>query len=288
MLLFGSLLRVTARIETALSSGATALSSGAISSALAEWYCKGGQGKAMQSLAEKCRELAVSAMKDGISQAALEVLKQHGYEGLTMDRVAELAGVAKGSIYHYFRNKQALVTHMFEQIIAPAVERSEQIMAQATPALEKLQAMVKMWLEYFSQHRSLFDFLFREPAVRELCFASQRTKNITAVERFSTILRQGMAEGIFRPVIPEFVAEMIIGAIQFTIERQLETGESRPLEQSLIRILDVFLHGIGVVASPNMVPNTVSDMAQAEAITGEVLQNSPQLGKNSPDAPSVG
>ena len=197
------------------------------------------------SLTEKCRELAASVMKDGISQAALEVLKQHGYEGLTMDRVAEVAGVAKGSIYHYFRNKQELVTHVFEQIIEPAIQAGEEIVGKSTPALEKLEAMVRMWLEYFSQHRSLFDFLFRDPAVRELCFTSQRAKHGLAIDRFRAILQQGMEEGVFRSLDPVVVAEMIIGALQFVIERQLETGETRPIDDSVQRLLDVFVHGIG-------------------------------------------
>lgn len=197
------------------------------------------------SLSEKCRELASSAMKDGIGQAALEVLKQHGYDGLTMDRVAEVAGIAKGSIYHYFRNKQELVTYVFERIIEPAIQAGEEIAQRVVPAVEKLEAMVRMWLEYFSQHRALFDFLFRDPAVRELCFTSQRAKSGLAIERFGAILQQGIEEGAFRPIEPVLVAEMIIGALQFTIERQLETGEARPIHQSVQRLMDVFLHGVG-------------------------------------------
>jgi AcrR family transcriptional regulator len=197
------------------------------------------------SLSEKCRELAVSAMKDGIIQAALEVLKQHGYEGLTMDRVAEVAGIAKGSLYHYFRNKQELVTYLFEQTIEPAVLAGEEIFQQVVPAVAKLEAMVCMWFDYFSQHRALFDFLFRDPTVRELCLTSRRTKNGLAIDRFSAILQQGINEGVFRPLDVTYAAEMIIGSLQFVIERQLETGKSHPIEDSVRRLMDIVLLGIG-------------------------------------------
>jgi len=184
-------------------------------------------------------------MKDGISQAALEVLKEHGYEGLTMDRVAEVAGIAKGSLYHYFRNKQELVTYLFEQTIEPAIQAGEEIFQQVVPAVTKLEAMVRMWFDYFSQHRALFDFLFRDPTVRELCFTSQRTKNGLAIDRFSAILQQGISEGVFRPLDVTYAAEMIIGSLQFVIERQLETGKSHPIEDSVRRLMDIVLHGIG-------------------------------------------
>ncbi len=224
------------------------------------------------SLTEKCRELAASAMKDGISQAALEVLKQYGYEGLTMDRVAEVAGIAKGSLYHYFRNKQELVTYLFEQTIEPAIQAGEEIFQRMVPAVEKLEAMmVRMWFDYFSQHRALFDFLFRDPTVRELCLTSRRSKNSLAIDRFSAILRQGINEGVFRPLDVTYAAEMIIGSLQFVIERQLETGEAHPIEASVRRLMDIVLHGIGAASGNSETPSATvqrSDVHQVEEKTG--------------------
>jgi len=228
------------------------------------------------SLSEKCRELAVSAMKDGISQAALEVLKEHGYEGLTMDRVAEVAGIAKGSLYHYFRNKQELVTYLFEQTIEPAIQAGEEIFQQVVPAVAKLEAMVRMWFDYFSQHRALFDFLFRDPTVRELCLTSRRTKNGLAIDRFSAILQQGINEGVFRPLDVTYAAEMIIGSLQFVIERQLETGKSRPIEDSVRRLMDIVLHGIGNISGNSAKACESSDIrASSGGDKTENLENKP-------------
>ena len=41
-------------------------------------------------------------MREAIFQAAKAVLAKHGVDGMTMDRVAVEADVAKGSLYHYF------------------------------------------------------------------------------------------------------------------------------------------------------------------------------------------
>lgn len=199
----------------------------------------------MTSLAERCREFAASAMKDGIGQAALEVLQERGYDALTIDRVADKAGISKGCVYNYFRNKQDLITYVFERIIAPAEEQARRIIAESCGALKKLESLVRMWFEYFAQHRSLFDFLFRDPAVRQLCYDSQRAKDSQALADFGGILQQGIAEGVFRPHDSTTVAEMMIGAIQFVIERQLESGEQRPSERMAQQILHVFLNGIG-------------------------------------------
>ncbi len=198
----------------------------------------------MSNLAERCRELAASAMKDGIAAAALEVLRQYGYAGMTIERVAEQAGISKGSVYNYFGNKEELISFVFERIVEPAVQEAERIVAQTTGAVEKLEAMIRMMLEHFSEQRSLFDFLFHDPAVREICMSSRRTKHDLAAQRFETILHQGIEEGIFRPHDVRTAAEMLFGAVIFLIERQLELGELRSTDQMVRQVLDVFLHGI--------------------------------------------
>lgn len=54
-------------------------------------------------------------MVDSILDAAAAVLREHGYDDTTTNRVAEVAGVSVGSLYQYFPNKQALVTALVER-----------------------------------------------------------------------------------------------------------------------------------------------------------------------------
>lgn len=198
----------------------------------------------MANLTERCREFAASAMKDGIGQAALEMLQERGYEALTIDRVADRAGISKGCVYNYFRNKQELIQYVFERIVEPAEHEAQQILARPCGAMEKLESLVRMWFGYFSSHRGLFDFLFRDSAVRQLCYDSQRKKDSQALDDFSLILEQGIGEGVFRRHDCRGVAELMVGAIQFVIERQLELGEQRTAEHETQRILDVFTRGV--------------------------------------------
>lgn len=200
----------------------------------------------MPNLTERCRRIAGDAMKEGILQAALDVLRADGFERLTIEKVAEAAGIAKGSVYNYFRNKQELVTQVFERSIEPAIEAGGRIVESSMGAVPKMEAMLRLWFSYFSQHRGLFDFLFRDPHVRELCFSSQRSKNTLAIERFRSIIEQGIAEGSFRAFNAVSAAEMAVGATQFCIERQLESGEQRPIETSIRELMDLILRGIGV------------------------------------------
>jgi AcrR family transcriptional regulator len=55
------------------------------------------------------------AMVDSILDAAARVLRKHGYDDATTNRIAEVAGVSVGSLYQYFPNKEALVRALIER-----------------------------------------------------------------------------------------------------------------------------------------------------------------------------
>ena len=77
----------------------------------------------MARLSERRRELLTSMMQDSIYEAVAAVLAEHGIRGMTMDRVAEQAEVAKGSLYNYFPNKQALLQFVHEKALAPVLAK---------------------------------------------------------------------------------------------------------------------------------------------------------------------
>ena len=56
--------------------------------------------------------------REEILAAAEKVFEANGYAAATIDAVAAAAGVAKGSIYNYFKSKQDLFTQLFSELIA--------------------------------------------------------------------------------------------------------------------------------------------------------------------------
>lgn len=50
-------------------------------------------------------------------EACLQILEEEGAEALTVNRLAEVSGVAVGSIYQYFPNKEAIVSLAFDHIL---------------------------------------------------------------------------------------------------------------------------------------------------------------------------
>lgn len=65
------------------------------------------------------------ALVDAVEQACLRILDEAGEEALTVARIVEISGVAVGSIYQYFPNKDAIVALLYERVLD---EESEELL----------------------------------------------------------------------------------------------------------------------------------------------------------------
>jgi AcrR family transcriptional regulator len=68
---------------------------------------------------------APEARRQAIIEAALSVFVAQGFAAAKLDDVADKAGVAKGTIYLYFKDKQDLFEQMVRAAVSPVIERLE-------------------------------------------------------------------------------------------------------------------------------------------------------------------
>ncbi len=67
------------------------------------------------------RRRAPGERQEAILKAALDVFSEHGFAAARLDDVASRAGVAKGTLYLYFPDKETLFEHMLQGVAAPAL-----------------------------------------------------------------------------------------------------------------------------------------------------------------------
>jgi AcrR family transcriptional regulator len=76
--------------------------------------------------------------------AALQVFAANGYRNTRLDEVAEVAGVTKGAIYHYFDTKEELLLGVIEHYQALAFGRVEDVLRQVRlPASTRIRLLVR-------------------------------------------------------------------------------------------------------------------------------------------------
>lgn len=183
-------------------------------------------------------------MKEALFEATVAALSEHGVDGLTMDRVASEAGVAKGSLYRYFRSKRDLLEFVYAKMVDPIFQHAEEIVATEQPAIEKLAEHLRMLLEHVGKYAQVHKLLFEDDAANALLQSSKRRTVEAASQRLAELFRQGIEEGVFRPGDPLMFASMYIGLCKgiLQIQPELEDRDRRKKIHDLI--IGTFLNGI--------------------------------------------
>lgn len=74
--------------------------------------------------------------RESIITGAIQAFEKKGYEGASMDLVAELAGASKRTVYNYFESKKDLLWAVIEELVAGQREKLPQVVYSRDESLE--------------------------------------------------------------------------------------------------------------------------------------------------------
>jgi AcrR family transcriptional regulator len=87
------------------------------------------------------------ATRDALLAAARTLFAEHGYAGVGTEEVVRRAGVTRGALYHYFRDKQDLFRAVFEQTEAEIMQTIIARVEGLTDPMEELAVGVSAFLD---------------------------------------------------------------------------------------------------------------------------------------------
>jgi len=79
-----------------------------------------------------------------IALASRELLLEHGIKNITISKIAECAGVGKGTIYEYFSNKEDIVFEIISEFIAEHEKELYALIDEDISTKEKIRRMLSM------------------------------------------------------------------------------------------------------------------------------------------------
>ncbi|MBN2539752.1 MAG: TetR/AcrR family transcriptional regulator [Deltaproteobacteria bacterium] len=183
--------------------------------------------------------------RQGILDAAIGLLTHEGIHGLTMDRVAMEAGVAKGTLYVYFKNKEVILDAALDAIFDPLVRESLALLDGDQGPDRKLEGISLCHLRFFDEHRDLIRILFFD---RERMHSEKNhytdSRYRTFVERVADVLDEGVRQGLFVPFDSRKVAAMFIEAHMGMVMQRIHDGVSGDVEKDSKQIIDIFMKGL--------------------------------------------
>lgn len=183
--------------------------------------------------------------RQSIQEAVIRLICREGLKSVTMERVAQEVGIAKGTVYLHYRDKQELLDEVKESALAPVTSKIEEILRADEPADRKFRAYSLQYLAYFDEHRDLFRILLYEhevTRVRGSRFQTDRYRRV--IQEIARVVREGIHTGVFREVDPHIVAAMFIESNLAVVNQRLLTEKPAAVEHDAALLADVFINGL--------------------------------------------
>jgi TetR/AcrR family fatty acid metabolism transcriptional regulator len=186
-----------------------------------------------------------------ILKAAILIFGRRGFHEARVAEIARAAGVADGTVYLYFENKEDLLGCIFDETMDAALARMRQILEADGPACDRLTRMVDLHLTLLSSDRALasvFQIELRRSA--RLVERFSRSKLGEYLKILESIVQEGVdKEELRKDLEPRLAVRMIFGAIDEILSEWLLSGAAIPIADGP-RLVGTLLRGFGSGKSP--------------------------------------
>ncbi|MEA2363916.1 MAG: hypothetical protein QOD71_3061 [Thermoleophilaceae bacterium] len=179
-----------------------------------------------------------------VLDGARRAVERHGWEGLTLQRLAEEAGLSRMTLHRRGVSRDALLAAMAEQIEREYREALWPALTAPGTALERLELALASLCDVVDRNLELLDALGH--AERDALFHEQRRPALTKhvlTEPVRRLLADGAADGSLSVPDPEETATVLFNLIGHTY-RHLRAGHGWSSKRTRRAVLDLALRGV--------------------------------------------
>jgi len=186
--------------------------------------------------------------REEILRAAVNEIGHRGISAMTMEHCARAAGVAKGTLYLYFKDKDELSAAAIQWGLNGLKQELEAIASKEGPVAEKLYRMLIRQLEFFDSNRQLYRVFLEEKG--RICGKPKGPvwKRLTKgrqgyVDFIIRVVSEGIASGEFRNLPGQKLGMVWVEMVGGMVVHRLTSENLAPPEADADLLIDLFLSG---------------------------------------------
>ncbi len=181
-----------------------------------------------------------------ILDAAVAVFAERGFHSARVADIASRAGVADGTVYLYFRNKEEILMAAINSAFDAFMKHARIELEKIESPLDKLKHLAYLHLDSLGSNRNMAVVLQME--LRQSVRFLEAFSHHQMVEYFGLVrdcIRQGQQQGLLRPDINEKIAaNCFFGAIDEMVTSWVLAEEDYPLSQAAESVTNIILKGL--------------------------------------------
>lgn len=189
-----------------------------------------------------------------ILDAAVEAFAQYGYHKCQVAKIARIAGVADGTIYLYFKNKEEILVRVFQERMGDFIALIHTQMDYQTTRL-RLRAIVNTHFSYMEQNRNLaivtqLELRQSDPEVR----AAVTGPLLEYFHLIEEVIGDGIARGEVAKLDVRVARQLIFGALDEATTDWVLARSQRTLASEVEPLMFLFEGALRLQDNPDVTP----------------------------------
>jgi TetR/AcrR family fatty acid metabolism transcriptional regulator len=170
-----------------------------------------------------------------ILEAALHVFAKHGFHGSQVTKIAKEAGIAGGTVYLYFKNKEEILVHLFQLKLGQLITNVNEATHSSSNAIKALETICRIHLVHSERNPELAYVMQIELRQSNLELRREIGKIVKLYfDLIEQIIVKGMEEGLFRKDLqPKMARSMVFGALDELVTSWVVTGQKHSLSDQV-------------------------------------------------------
>jgi AcrR family transcriptional regulator len=173
-----------------------------------------------------------------ILAAAAGLFASQPFHKVLLSDVAEAAAVGKGTLYIYFKSKEDLYLSVLYNGFSSLVDLlREQMDEDTNDPVENMEVMIREIVHFAYQNPQVFEVMRTIPGWEAIDRSKWDAKRRELRGLIESIIRLGIAQGVFADPHPEFTARYIPGCVRSVLLDGIETVDREILTDHILRFV---------------------------------------------------
>lgn len=187
-----------------------------------------------------------SGKEEKILKAAEKVFAKKGFFPTRIDDIAEEAGVAKGTIYLYFPDKQSIYVSLLDNRLVEMIDFLEKVGSERIKATEKLEKIFNALFDSFSEVKGMISLVTIEninlttEIMKELRLKTKH-KFSQLIDLLAKIIRDGIKHKELKNIDPKLGALIFLNFVHTSFQAQMYIPG---IKEQRNKIREIFFYGI--------------------------------------------
>lgn len=163
-----------------------------------------------------------------ILKTARDLIVKNPYHAVSLNMIAQRAGVTKPSLYYYFQNKEDLFLKLFDKVSQEFEQKLDKVLFRELPPNKKLHLFIETYINFFFTEKHLIKLLIQRMPQKnkKLCNKMKNTRE-GIIKKLEEIMKGVLEqEKRNRNVTPRMASMMLLGMLGTFFIEHVETNKN--------------------------------------------------------------